>query len=511
MERGPYYAGNAKRLLADGTPPPPGPPARFQPLDACGRLGAMQHTARQNDWWLGAATAASFAGIAAGVYYVELADFQRRHPGATVPFGEGFVRVCLAGLAALSIFALVMHYNGRIYLLQIKGAWVSSSARVTFVSRLSRAGLLGAFVGDVLVHLVFPWPLLGIGNIHVSVLNDAPDAYSRYSLGDLLALAMFLRLRLLPRFCALWHPLNATDARFLGKLNSLEIEAGVIVRKLLSESLPFLLGLWGLAVLVLSYVIYICDRDAEDRLPEHATSHFAPCVWLALSTMTTVGFGDAHPVTRLGRMAAASGCLVAVVLFGLTINFAINALSLESNEETFLRVLRRVDACRAVKQAAVRVIEGTYRRSPMYDRLRLLKQRARSQGYQHGYQEIAPGVSSPDPEEHHSSIAQGCKIEMEAAPPEIRYGSARLTGSQLQNLRVALDDAALMGAVYAFRKARQNLARLTQICDMDATRQACELRDTQACLQRDIKTLGAHARHFDVITKRLDGRPTQKS
>ena len=154
-------------------------------------------------------------------------------------------------------------------------------------------------------------------------------------------------------------------------------------------------------------------------------------------------------------------------------------------------MLRRVDACRAVKQAAVRVIEGTYRRSPMYDRLRLLKQRARSQGYQHGYQEIAPGVSSPDPEEHRSSIAQGCKIEMEAAPPEIRYGSARLSRSQLQNLRVALDDAALMGAVYAFRKARQNLARLTQICDMDATRQACELRDTQACLQRDIKTLGA--------------------
>jgi hypothetical protein len=49
-------------------------------------------------------------------------------------------------------------------------------------------------------------------------------------------------------------------------------------------------------------------------------------------------------------------------------------------QETLIRVLRKADARRAVKREAVRVIESIYTRSPMFERIRLEKERARKQG-----------------------------------------------------------------------------------------------------------------------------------
>jgi hypothetical protein len=54
-----------------------------------------------------------------------------------------------------------------------------------------------------------------------------------------------------------------------------------------------------------------------------------------------------------------------------------------------VRVLRKVHARRAVQHAAVRVIECVYRRSPMYERFRLHKERVRRQAYQHEYEDVA--------------------------------------------------------------------------------------------------------------------------
>ena len=50
-------------------------------------------------------------------------------------------------------------------------------------------------------------------------------------------------------------------------------------------------------------------------------------------------------------------------------------------QETLVRVLRTADARRAAKQAAARVIEMIYRRSPMFERFRLQRERLIKQDY----------------------------------------------------------------------------------------------------------------------------------
>jgi hypothetical protein len=327
LTSGPFeVVGNGKRLLVESEYAPPGPVARFQALDSFGQLAEIHRKTAQNDRWFACAAASSFLGIAVGMYHVELAGFEHRHPRAALPYlGAGFVRFCLVVLAFLTIFALAVYYDGRAYVLQLQGAYIPKHA--SFFTRLRRAGLLDACFWDMLVQLVLPWPLFGLDAYEVQVFNGVAAAYSSYPLADLLVLGMFLRLRLLPRFCALFHPLNSADAHFYGKLNALDVDASMIARTLVFENGFVLMGAWALTVTVFSYAIYLFERDERSDV-----SHFWSCVWFAVSTMSTTGLGAVHPITRLGRIVAALSCLAAVVLFAITVDWMVKKLSLDAKE-----------------------------------------------------------------------------------------------------------------------------------------------------------------------------------
>ena len=140
--------GNGKRLLVESETLPTGPVARFQALDSFGQLAEIHRKTRQNNWWAACASLSSFFGIAVGVYHVELANFEYHHPEATLPyFGTGFVRFCIAALAFLTVASLAVYYDGRAYLLQIKGAYIPKGA--SFFMRLRRVGLLDACIWDM--------------------------------------------------------------------------------------------------------------------------------------------------------------------------------------------------------------------------------------------------------------------------------------------------------------------------------------------------------------------------
>jgi hypothetical protein len=50
--------------------------------------------------------------------------------------------------------------------------------------------------------------------------------------------------------------------------------------------------------------------DAERTNPEANITNFSDAVWWAITTMTTVGYGDRYPTTGIGRLAAAALMLV---------------------------------------------------------------------------------------------------------------------------------------------------------------------------------------------------------
>lgn len=86
----------------------------------------------------------------------------------------------------------------------------------------------------------------------------------------------------------------------------------------------------GLAALVVAAVAAaLAERGADGPI-----DGFDTAVWWAFTTVTTVGYGDAYPVTAIGRGVATVLMLVGVGLFGLlTANVAAHFVESDTQDE----------------------------------------------------------------------------------------------------------------------------------------------------------------------------------
>ena len=78
-------------------------------------------------------------------------------------------------------------------------------------------------------------------------------------------------------------------------------------------------------------VVYLSERAAPDSSIHSAET----TLWWAVTTITTVGYGDTSPVTLEGRVAAAALMLVGISMFGLvTANVSARFVRKSSDAET---------------------------------------------------------------------------------------------------------------------------------------------------------------------------------
>lgn len=89
--------------------------------------------------------------------------------------------------------------------------------------------------------------------------------------------------------------------------------------------------LFGLAALIVSAIgVALVERGAGGPI-----DGFDTAVWWAFTTVTTVGYGDAYPVTAVGRGVATVLMLVGVGLFGLlTANVAAHFVESDKPEDS---------------------------------------------------------------------------------------------------------------------------------------------------------------------------------
>ena len=69
----------------------------------------------------------------------------------------------------------------------------------------------------------------------------------------------------------------------------------------------------SLVVFMASLAVYDAERDA----PEASITSYGDAVWWALTTITTVGYGDRYPVTGEGRLVAVLLMLGGIALLGV--------------------------------------------------------------------------------------------------------------------------------------------------------------------------------------------------
>lgn len=84
-------------------------------------------------------------------------------------------------------------------------------------------------------------------------------------------------------------------------------------RRVLRQRMSAFIGVTSLAlVLVGATLMVVAEQGAGGPI-----ATFADAVWWALTTITTVGYGDTYPVTALGRGVAVFLMIAGIALFGL--------------------------------------------------------------------------------------------------------------------------------------------------------------------------------------------------
>merc|ERR1719271_821377 len=112
---------------------------------------------------------------------------------------------------------------------------------------------------------------------------------------------MFARASLLVRWLPYIGGLAQRQNRAYANLNHLNI-SGWLSMRLAYLRMPFrLLGTISILLLgMLAFMLQVAERRVNHDLDEYANR-----VWLALVSMSGIGFGDLYPQTLLGRAASA--------------------------------------------------------------------------------------------------------------------------------------------------------------------------------------------------------------
>ncbi|MEO3783603.1 ion channel [Actinocorallia sp. B10E7] len=72
----------------------------------------------------------------------------------------------------------------------------------------------------------------------------------------------------------------------------------------------------GSSMLII-FIAALAVLDAERKVPEASITTFGDALWWAMTTVTTVGYGDTYPVTETGRFIAGGLMLSGIALLGV--------------------------------------------------------------------------------------------------------------------------------------------------------------------------------------------------
>ncbi|MDQ4504286.1 ion channel [Sinomonas sp. ASV322] len=212
---------------------------------------------------------------------------------------------------------------------------------------------------------VSEWPMIGaallfLGAYSVQVIADLPDNEGIWA-DELVwvAWAIFLvdyvvRLWLAPSR-GRWFvrnlyelPILALPAlrplRLLRLVTLLKVVHSRAGNALRGKLLMYVLG----SAAMLIYCGALAVLDAEQNEPGANIKNFGDAMWWALTTITTVGYGDHYPVTTIGRFAAAGLMVAGIAVLGVVTasiaSWLVENVSAETAARTTERALDAIEA-----------------------------------------------------------------------------------------------------------------------------------------------------------------------
>ena len=163
---------------------------------------------------------------------------------------------------------------------------------------------------EVAFHLFIPYPQMYV---------TESSAY------DLLYVCLFLRsyqaVRLLYWLC----PFSDMRTHIFTRVTTVEHSNGFVMRCCVARYGFLLIAMaCGLMVVILGLIEFIAERQSLDAIWSN--------YWVVAYTLTTIGYGNSHPVTLAGQVFILLGALFGPLTFGFLTTASNNSLSLSMNE-----------------------------------------------------------------------------------------------------------------------------------------------------------------------------------
>jgi voltage-gated potassium channel len=121
---------------------------------------------------------------------------------------------------------------------------------------------------------------------------------------------------------------------------------GVLNRQLRDDSRGRIALYVSATVTLIVFVAALAVLDAERDAPEASLTTFGEALWWAVTTISTVGYGDRYPVTGEGRLVATALMVAGIALLGV-VTASIASWFVENLRRAEDRVSTEVDAVSA--------------------------------------------------------------------------------------------------------------------------------------------------------------------
>lgn len=109
------------------------------------------------------------------------------------------------------------------------------------------------------------------------------------------------------------------------------------------------IGIFGYAWRIAESPLAIVDQTIQ-------MSDFFTCCWVALLTMTTIGYGDLYPRTNFGRVIGFFCVIYGMAVVSLMVNFVSQELELNSSELKAFTTIKRLDLKNEIKDKAGKIV-----------------------------------------------------------------------------------------------------------------------------------------------------------